>query len=616
MCSSPRDRQAPAWLFLFFHGFFHGEEDGGRGRAGARRSQGGGADRLTPPMRTGIALLLGAALVSCSREPAGHSALLITLDTTRADALGCFGNRTQGVSPNLDALTQLGILYVSAHSVAPLTLPAHASMLTGLVPPRHGIRNNGPWLLPQSARTLAEAAREAGYQTAAFVAAVVLDRAFALDQGFETYSGPSNAATQHYEVASLSAREVVDRAIAWLALRDRARPFFLWVHLFEPHQPYVPPPQFMTPDMGTDTYLGEIATMDHEIGRLLGHLQANALLASTAILVAGDHGEALGEKGEETHGVLCYEQSLHVPFILVRPDGARAGERSRAQVSVADVAPTLAEAMGVTLADGLDGTSLWSGDPPETRGVYFESYMGYLELASSPLAGWIDSGGKYLESSAPEFYRLGADPLEQTSDLEAADVERYRAAIAGVLARPPLPLEESALDESLLAGIRALGYAAGASQAELPNPLEKSTRPSPRALMSELSELVRAAGLVDANKYGEALAVVSPLVDAHPEMTRALALEATCLIALGRHAEALEPLQRYLQLAPGRAAEHYNLGLCLRSAGRTEEAIASFERALELEPAKPVWLPAFVAYLRQSGRETEAAAVEQRYRGH
>jgi len=566
-------------------------------------------------MRTARALLLGTALVSCAREPASPSVLLITLDTTRADALGCFGNPTQGVSPHLDALMQRGILYENAHSVAPLTLPAHASILTGLVPPRHGIRNNGPWLLPQSARTLAEAAREGGYQTAAFVAAVVLDRAFALDQGFETYSGPAIAARQeHYEVASLSAREVVDRAITWLAVRDPARPFFLWIHLFEPHQPYVPPPEFMTPDMGTDTYLGEIATMDHEIGRLLAHLQEKALSTSTAILVVGDHGEALGEKGEETHGVLCYEQSLHVPFILARPDGERAGERSRAQVSIADVAPTLAEAMGVVLADDLDGTSLWSGDPPEARGVYFESYMGYLELASSPLAGWIDARGKYLESSTPEFYRLDSDPLEQTSDLEAADVEHYRAAMAGVFARPPLAPQASALDESLLAGIRALGYAAGASQAELPNPLEKSTRPSPREMVSELSELVRAAGLVDAGEHEDALAIVRPLVTAHPEMARALALEATCLIALGRNEEALEPLQRYLQLAPGRAVEHFNLGLCLKSAGRTEEAVASFERALALEPAKPAWLPGFVAYLRQSGKEGDAAALEARYR--
>jgi hypothetical protein len=371
-------------------------------------------------------LLMAAALAACERAPTTPSALLITMDTTRADArvLGT----ARGRSPALDALAQRGILYESAHTVAPLTLVAHASMLTGLVPPRHGIRDNGPWLLPQSARTLAEAARERGYRTAAFVAAVVLDRAFGLDQGFETYSGPESSAERaSFEVASLPAREVIDRVLAWLDARDRSRPFFLWVHLFDPHQPYDPPPGFMTADLGSDTYLGEIASMDHEIGRLMERLERDGLLATTAILAVGDHGEALGEHGEDTHGFLCYEPTLHVPFLLVRPDGARAGERSRAIVSVADVAPTLAEVMGATLPLDIDGTSLWSGDPPGERGVYFESYMGYLELATSPLAGWLDGSGKYLESSAPEFYRLASDPLEATSDL---------AARSGATARP------------------------------------------------------------------------------------------------------------------------------------------------------------------------------------
>jgi arylsulfatase A-like enzyme len=566
-------------------------------------------------MRRTFVPLLCTALAACAREAAGPSALLITLDTTRADALGCYGNPTAGVSPNLDALARQGTLYLNAHSVAPLTLPAHASMLTGLVPARHGIRNNGPWLLPQSARTLAEAAREGGYQTAAFVAAVVLDRAFALDQGFETYVGPASpAGSGRYEVASLSAREMVERAIAWLGARDPERPFFLWLHLFDPHQPYAPPPEFMTPEIGWDTYLGEIAAMDHEIGRLLAHLREEALLPSTVILVVGDHGEALGAHGEETHGVLCYEPSLRVPFLLVRPDGARAGERTSAQVSVTDVAPTLAAAMGVALPPELDGWNLWDGDPPAARGVYFESYMGYLELAASPLAGWIDAGGKYLESSAPEFYRLDSDPREETSDLEVADVERYRGAMAWTLARSPLAPEESALDDSLLAGIRALGYAGGASNSLLPSPLEKSARPSPQEMIPQLAELVRAAGLVDAGQHENALAIVQPLAAAHPEMSRALALEATCLIALGRTREAIEPLQRYLELAPGRALEHYNLGVCLKDAGRTEEAIASFRRALELEPARPGWLPGFVAYLRQAGKEADAAEIEGRYR--
>jgi len=488
-------------------------------------------------------------------------------------------------------------------------------MLTGLVPPRHGIRNNGPWLLPRSARTLAEAAQEAGYQTAAFVAAVVLDRAFGLDQGFETYVGPTNSgAQQSYEVASLPARTVIDSALGWLAARDRSRPFFLWIHLFDPHQPYAPPPEFVLQDARADAYLGEVASMDHELGRLFAELESSSLWSSTAVLVVADHGEALGQHGEDTHGVLCYEPTLRVPFLLVRPGGTRAGERSPAEVSVADVAPTLAEGMGVALMDDVDGRSLWSSDPPAERGVYFESCMGYLELAASPLAGWLDAHGKFIQSSAPELYRLDSDPREEHNVYAASEVSRQRAGLAGTLARMPLGAEQTELDDPILEALRALGYAGVASHPSQPNPLEPSTRPSPAAMVPELAELVRAAGLSDQGQREEALAIVRRLTSAHPEMARALALEATCLIALGRTVEALEPLQRYLALAPGRAAEYYNLGVCLKDAGRTEEAVASFERALELEPTKPNWFPAFLAYLRQSGQEAEAAKLEALHR--
>ncbi len=562
-------------------------------------------------MRGLTALLLWAAVSSCA--PRQHpSALLITLDTTRADALGCYGGATPEVSVELDGLARRGVLFENAHTVAPLTLPAHASMLTGLYPPVHGIRNNGARALPCSARTLAEAAQEAGFQTAAFLAAVVLDRAFGLDQGFETYSAPVNPALQvRYEFACRPARAVIDEALAWLGARDRARPFFLWIHLFDPHQPYDPPPEFLALSGGND-YLGEIAAMDREIGRLLDQLEAEGLLKSTALLVVADHGEALGEHGEPSHGLLCYEPTLRVPCLLVRPDGARAGERSRAPVSVADVAPTLAEAMGVTLS-GLDGRSLWSGDPPAERGVYFESYMGYLELGTSPLAGWLDGQGKYLESSSPELYRLDSDPLEQRNEIASAPVEPYRTALARTLARPPLAPETGEVDESVLAGIRALGYAAGAIDPALPSPLERSARPSPQERTGALAELVVATGLFDRGQREEALAIARRVARESPDTTRALALEATCLIALRRSAEAIEPLQRYLQLCPGKAADHYNLGACLKDAGRTEEAVASFQRALELEPAKPGWFPAFLEYLRRSGMGERAAELEARH---
>ncbi|MEQ1894405.1 MAG: sulfatase, partial [Planctomycetota bacterium] len=272
------------------------------------------------------ATLLALLLTGCAPAVRGPSVLLLTLDTTNPEALGAYGGPA-GLTPNLDRLAREGLLFEEARAVAPLTLPAHASMLTGLYPPRHGLRRNGELALAPEARTLAERAREQGYATGAFVAAVVLAPEFGLAQGFETYDAPAVPKdVEEHLAASRSAEEIATRALAWLAARDDERPFFLWLHFYDPHFPYRPPAAASARAGGND-YLGEVSALDEAIGRVLDALGRSGALENTLVAALADHGEGLGRHGEETHGAFVFDSTLRIPFLLRLPGAARAGER-------------------------------------------------------------------------------------------------------------------------------------------------------------------------------------------------------------------------------------------------------------------------------------------------
>ena len=557
-----------------------------------------------------------AVLVSaCGREgDAPRSALLVTLDTTRADALSCYGN-AELTTPVLDALAAEGVAFDAAHTVMPLTLPAHASMLTGLFPLRHGLRDNGVAALPESAQTIATRAHAAGIETAAFVSSVVLDDDFDLDLGFDVYSLPARrAAGERAHGAERPARETIDAAMAWLAARDPARPFFLWVHLYDPHHPYEPSApfagRFSTP------YLGEVAQTDHELGRLLDDLRARGLYEETFVLALADHGEAFGEHGEIGHGTFCYEATLHIPLIARWPaGGGDPGSRSSSLVSVVDVAPTLAEALGLAPLEGIDGTSFFAGDIPAERGLYFESYYAYLSCGWSPLAGWMDERGKYIHSSEPELYAWRADPLEKT-DLakeRPAECERYRGEIARLAEAPVLDVAEIGGEEAL-AGIHALGYAGSDDSGELPHPLAPSTLSSPKSQAAFFAQQARAQELAGAGRHEEAAAIYAEVLRGSPNNFFALDELATNYLELGRVAEAIPLLSRLAKEGPQRGKYYLKLGMALIAAKRVEEALEPFTRAVELSGGRPRYLAALRDALTRLGREEEMEAIEQRYR--
>jgi arylsulfatase A-like enzyme len=540
-----------------------------------------------------LALAPGAA---CGTDgpaspPARRSVLLVTLDTTRADALSCYGG-PEGTTPVLDALARESVLFERAYTPAPITLSAHASLLTGLYPLRHGLRDNGIAALDPAATTLAEAARAAGVQTAAFVGAVVLDRSLGLDQGFEHYDGPTLRRSTSGHPTERSAREVIDATLAWLEGRERARPFFAWVHLYDAHHPYAPRRALPEKSSERERYLAEVSEMDAELGRLFARLVAEDLWRETVVCVTSDHGEAFGEHGELTHGAFCWNTTLHVPLLLRYPDGARSARRVSELVSLVDVAPTLAEALGVALAPDIDGRAPL-GARADADGLYFESYTGYLAFGWSPLAGWIDARGKYVHSSRPEFFDLARDPGEEhdLAERRSADLERHRAAIAALAQRPALVglAAHGSLAPELRAGIQALGYAAvEPEEGAFPHPLAPSDRPSPHDRVGVWRESLLAKERMNRGRFEEAAEQLERLVALDPGNGFLRNELATARMRLKQYQAALDVLLPIAEAPPdGPAAPpqvFYKLGVCAAKLGRREEAVRHLERALELAP--------------------------------
>ncbi|MAB79052.1 MAG: hypothetical protein CMJ89_06820 [Planctomycetes bacterium] len=570
---------------------------------------------MKPPrrrsLRSALSLLLSLLAGGCAQEDGTQlSGLLITLDTTNVDALSCYGGRPK-LTRHLDRIARRGVLYESARTVTPITAPAHASMLTGLIPLRHSVRMNASMVLPSEAETLAERARKRGMQTAAVVAAVVLQDEFGLAQGFDVYMQPeARASVDADSPVSRPGSEVADDAIAWLRARDPERPFFLWVHFFDAHGPYRPPKPFKE-FAGGDAYLGEVAFMDYQVGRLFEVMKEEALLDKTLIVVAADHGEGLGRHGEKTHGVAVYDTTLRVPLILRYPDGWNAGARIREPVSVVDIFPTLCEAMGLPVPRDVDGVSLFRRPPVTDRGVYFESYFGHISFGRSHIVGWADARGKYVHTSVPEFYDIFRDPGE-TIDLVAersAELGAYRGAISEIAGRSRLSQGgETSPDELLKKQVEQLGYAgAGTEFFRLPEPLDSSDRDSPHANLQAHNDFVRARTLAGRGHTSQAIPILESVIEREPRNHTAHYLLGECLMSERRFSAAIELMERAVALCEAKwVAPFANIALCYDRLGRTDQAIDYYRRALSLGTGPEPAIRRLIELLQQNGRAGEA----------
>ena len=359
------------------------------------------------------------------------------------------------------------------------------------------------------------------------------------------------------------------------------------MHLYDAHVPYKPSPSTFA-RAGGDAYRGEIAALDDAVGALVDALAAQRLDAETLIALTADHGESLGEHGEPTHGALCYEAAVRVPLLFHFPGAPPAPGPVRI-ASLVDLFPTLLARLGLPVPAGLDGIDLFAADAPRERGAYLESYSGYLNYGWSPLAGWVDGQGKYLHSSAPEFYSSETDPAER-DDLAGSrgrECEHARKRMAELLARPALPRGERGPDVALEAALEALGYARGeAGEPELPSPLAPSSLPGPKSRASELEPLLRAHALFEAQRYDECRPLVATIVHENPRHLLAADLYALCLMQAHEFAEAEKVLRQRLAVAEA-ADARLNLGLCRLELGDGEGARVEIEAAATPAPDRP-----------------------------
>ena len=535
----------------------------------------------------------------------GANILLVTIDTLRIDRLGAYGNAS-GLTPTLDALAARGVRFSHAWSHAPITLVAHASILTGLTPPHHGIRNNGAFRLGDLPVTLASALQRAGYRTGAFVGAFVLDARFGLNRGFDEYDDRYGDATAPaFSFVERTADRVLDAATTWIARPADGRPWFAWVHLFDPHAPYRPPPGFAG---GRSAYDAEIAWTDRALGDALARLSRQGALDRTLIVVTADHGESLGEHGETTHGLFAYDSTVRVPLLIVGPGIERAVAAT--PTAHADILPTILDLLGIEAPDGIDGRSrraALAGDRGAPQPIYLESLDANLTRGWAPLTGMIAGGWKYIDLPHPELYDLDRDPGERTNliDREPQRAREMRARLAESTPTTAARRDISAADAARL---QSLGYVTGSAPAR-PAYTEDD---DPKRLVS-LSEAFNTA-LEDYNdgRADAALERFAGILATRPDFLAARLSAATILTASGRAADAV----RLMRAAPAADAQTpawlTKMGQASAAAGALTEARAFLERAAVLTDGDSDALNSLGVVLIQLGERDAARRTFER----
>ncbi len=577
--------------------------------------------RPARPVRACAAVAAAAGLLlapGCRRdgrlEFRGAPVVLITVDTLRADHLPAYGYR--GVAtPNIDALRRDAVLYENAYSHVPLTLPSHATIFTGLLPPQNGVRDNLGYALGAEPATIASFLEEKGYATGGAVSAIVLSHATGISRGFEFYEDAVEPTKVNQTLSRVQRRgnETAALLTEWIGGRG-GKPFFAFLHLFEPHSPYEPPEPFRS--RYALSYDGEVARADEIVGGFLKFLKDRGLYDEAIVVFLSDHGEGLGDHGEDEHGVLLYREAIRVPLIVKLPGGRHAGATVKGPVGLTDLFPTVAALTGHPAPPGLPGRSLTeglAGAAPASAGgarrIYSETLYPRLHLGWSDLASLVDDRSHYIESPRPELYDIVADPGEKR-DLSAGLPPAFRA-LRAELSRMPRPLQApGSTDPEQMKKLAALGYIS-ASSADL----AKKNLPAPRDRIGAVENLKAGFGALQAGRHAEAVKVLGALLESEPGMTDVWQMYAEASLKLGRDAEALRALQTAAKLAPGNPQVLMALSDYYLQIGNFDEARRHAEAVGDAGTASPHETLARIALAQGDldAAERSARAVLEKY---
>jgi arylsulfatase A-like enzyme/tetratricopeptide (TPR) repeat protein len=576
------------------------------------------------------------------KRDSGLNVLLVTLDTTRADRLGCYGYK-KAKTPNLDFLAAKGVRFLNAYCQVPLTTPSHCSILTGTYPVYHQVHNNGSYSLSPQLLTLAEIFKERAFQTAAFVASFTVDSRFGLDQGFNIYDDKF-AEGQAFKTSNSErkAEKVFEPFSNWLA-KNQIEPFFCWVHFYDPHIPYDPPPPF-NEEFAADLYDGEIAYMDFYIGKIIEALKKKNLLSRTLLILAGDHGEAFGEKVEIGHGIFLYEGTMKVPLIFYAENHLPRGEVIKSRVRLIDIMPSILDMLKMPINKEAQGVSLLpyiNGRKKEDLTSYLETYFPRENYGWSELVGLVDGDWKYIKAPKEELYHLKADPEEKTN---AASEEKKRAAekrakLEDFIARHSSGIKAAKreLTAEEREKLRSLGYVV--QSAEVPHgPL-----PDPKDMIEELRMDQQAEAFELEENYAQAAKLYEKILALRPEAATSYVNLALMQARMGQFEEAIRILEQGIAKIPGsevllsRLAHTYMVigrlkkaldawqavlvvnpryfdallasGWILNLMGNKEQARGFYEKALEIEPENKFLRKNYAMNLATTGKIKEAIDV-------
>lgn len=543
-------------------------------------------------------------LGGCSSRPRDWNVLLITIDTLRADHVSAINKNSPVKTVAIDSVAKEGAVFTRAFAHTPLTLPSHASILTGLTPVAHGIHDNSGFRLSDKYTTLAELLKKEGYNTGAFVSAFPLDSRFGLNQGFNVYDDKYGAGRKfQFFFAERRAEKTLSLVEKWL--KKAGNKWFLWVHLFDPHQPYNPPEPYSS-KYKNDLYSGEIAYTDYELGKFFQFLKKNGLWKNTVIVITADHGEALGEHGERTHGYFAYNATLHVPLIIRYP-GIKHVITDK-KVSHIDIFPTLCDVLNVPEPDFLQGKSLI----PEIKGkgsgdkvIYFEALSAYYNRGWAPLRGFIKESIKYISLPIREVYNIERDFNEThnlASGYDTVELEKQLKKIIEKYSKGFTTQERSRLSTEEMKKLQSLGYVVGTAKKKK----FYSKSDDLKVLLPYHLKLMDAIRLYSEGKVEDAIPLLEEVVKQRPEFVQAYTTLATMYRVIGKFDKAEELLRRGLKYNPEDNSLLSTLAITLTEKGEPEKAIPLFKKALKIDPLdEDAWNSLGIAYWR-TGKFDEA----------